>query len=85
MVAISPADIVKARPEAAAMTRSDRRAFLKSSSAIAAALGVGSAGAASMAEERSTDGQATAREGDPMPTFRNRLLDCLGGPWPDLD
>lgn len=56
------------------MQNADRRTFLKLSSAIAAGL---SAGAAHV-----TAAEPTV-ETEPAATFRERLLRCLGGPWPE--
>ncbi|QDU98366.1 dienelactone hydrolase family protein [Lignipirellula cremea] len=53
----------------------NRRRFLGASAALSGAAAAGWAGAG-RAEEPNT-------EKSPMPDFRERLLQCLGGPWPE--
>lgn len=61
------------------MTDADRRTFLKLSSALAAGLTAGAANVTSAVEPASESGAET----EPAATFRDRLLQCLGGPWPE--
>ncbi len=56
------------------MPESDRRTFLKTSTALAAAL-TGAAASIATADE--------TQEASPVTAFRERLLECLGGPWPE--
>ncbi len=57
------------------MFPSDRRSFLKTSSALAAAL----TGASVMSEPA----KASPSQDQGAKSFRERLLECLGGPWPE--
>jgi dienelactone hydrolase len=56
------------------MTESNRRAFLQSSAVLAAGLGVGA---------NIANASDTATEPTSSPSFRDRLLTGLGGPWPE--
>jgi dienelactone hydrolase len=55
------------------MPSSDRRTFLKVSSALAASLGAANV----------TSAAEPTAEAEPVATFRDRLQRCLGGPWPE--
>ena len=58
------------------MPKPDRRTFLKTSTALAAGW---TAGASTM----STAADPSAESPQPQATFRSKLLECLGGPWPE--
>ena len=58
------------------MQNSTRRDFLKSSSVLAAGVSV-------LAAQNTTPMNAQEKDKNAQPGFRDRLLECLGGPWPE--